>query len=408
MTTVEISKRTATEGAMARHNVLTRYFHDVGNHDVLKPADEIRLAKEIEAADVRVWSEILSHPSVVEHVVRILERGLDNTLIAFRALIAGAQARRNSRAHRVVAAFDQARGEVAHKLQALDGDRTLQSLVIGDLQNLARGRGSAFSEPGRGQFQPGRKMFRDYVDRILKAQREAARLRGQFVAANLRLVLRIARKYLNMGLSFEDLVQEGNLGLMKAVDRFDYRRGFRFSTYATWWIRHTVGRALSYTGRTVRVPVHVLETRQQIAKMRRKLATELGRKATTDELAQALSMDADKLESIERNVPERAVLLDHPARNDSERVMADVFIDPSTEETTPIDALANVAETAQVRKALDGLTAIEKDVVVKRFGIGNDEEMTLQQIADQYGRSRERIRQIQVQAVAKLRRLLAD
>jgi RNA polymerase primary sigma factor len=214
----------------------------------------------------------------------------------------------------------------------------------------------------------------------------------------------VARRYQHGGLALPDLIQEGNLGLIKAVSRFDHRRGFRFSTYATWWIRHAIGRALADKGRTVRVPVHILEANQRIRKATKSLSGTLGRAPTTDELAEAIEMSADKLERTLSHSAGQAISLDAQLGEDGDRERLEVFQVPQVEESTPFDSIANRALTDQVREVLHTLKPMEADVLRRRFGLAGEREVTLQEIASEYGLSRERIRQIQEKALSKVRR----
>jgi RNA polymerase primary sigma factor len=239
---------------------------------------------------------------------------------------------------------------------------------------------------------------------VRQREMEAIESRNKFVQANLGLVVSVARRYQHGGLPLTDLIQEGNLGLIKAVSRFDHRRGFRFSTYATWWIRHAIGRALADKGRTVRVPVHILEANQRIRKATRSLSATLGRAPTNDELAEAIEMSADKLERTLTHSGGQAISLDQQLGDEGDRERMEVFQSPEVEESTPFDDIANRALADQVRDVLHTLKPIEAEVLRRRFGLNGEREVTLQEIASEHGLSRERIRQIQEKALSKVRR----
>ena len=247
----------------------------------------------------------------------------------------------------------------------------------------------------------------NYVQRVYRAHQRTQREKHRFVTANLRLVVLIARRYLRGYLALPDLIQEGNLGLIKAVDRFDHRRGFRFSTYATWWIRHAIQRALADKGRMVRVPVHVLESQQRITRSTRELANLLGRPPSEEELAEATGLAPKRIERMSEFLPGRPVSLDRPlGEEDDDRTVLDLFRDPHAEEHNLIDQLAEQSLANEVRAELSHLKPIEAEILQRRFGLERDEQETLKQIGDDHHLSRERIRQLQEQALTKLRRAL--
>jgi RNA polymerase primary sigma factor len=241
---------------------------------------------------------------------------------------------------------------------------------------------------------------------VRQAHRDAMSLRDEFVRANLRLVVTMARRYDRGGMPLADLIQEGNLGLMHAVSRFDYRRGLRFSTYACWWIRHAIGRALADKARAVRIPVHMLEAQQQLEKVRQALVGELGRPPTPQELAKAARVPLAKLNQMHRYIMGQPMSLDRPVHDDDDRSFGDTMADPDSEEHSPADNLTTQTLTTQIKRLLHYLSPIEADVLTKRFGLGDDEERTFREIGDQYHLSRERIRQIQNSALDKLKRAL--
>jgi RNA polymerase primary sigma factor len=243
--------------------------------------------------------------------------------------------------------------------------------------------------------------------KVEQANRAAADARNDFVKANLRLVVSIARRFNHGRMALADLIQEGNLGLMKAVERYDYRRGFRFSTYASWWIRHAISRALADKGREVRLPVHMIDAQHRLTKARRQLTGQLGRQPTSEELATATQMPLDKIEKMRSWLLEQSVSIDKPVGDDEGRVLGEVLEDPDREDTSPTDDLEWEALTTEVRDLLCELRPIEADILRQRFGLGTEQELTLKEIGDKYNLSRERIRQLQEQALAKMRRALA-
>jgi RNA polymerase primary sigma factor len=247
----------------------------------------------------------------------------------------------------------------------------------------------------------------EWLRRVQQANRAAADARNDFVKANLRLVVSIARRFNHGRMALADLIQEGNLGLIKAVERYDYKRGFRFSTYASWWIRHAISRALADKGREVRLPVHMIDAQHRLTKARRQLTASLGREPTSEELAGATSMPLDKVEKMRSWLLEQSVSIDKPVGDDEGRVLGEVLEDPDRETYSPTEGMEWEALTSEVRELLGDLRPIEADILRQRFGLGTEQELTLKEIGDKYNLSRERIRQLQEQALAKMRRALA-
>ena len=234
---------------------------------------------------------------------------------------------------------------------------------------------------------------------VARGERDMRRAKDELTRANLRLVVHIARKYVNRGLMFGDLIQEGNIGLMRAVDKFDWRRGFKFSTYATWWIRQAITRSIADQARTIRVPVHMTETVGKIARAARRLAQESGREPSTEELAARLGLPLDKVRTVQRLVKE-PVSLEAPIGDDEEGRLGDLIEDKDA--VMPFDAAArtNLRETAA--RALSGLTPREERILRMRFGIGMNRDHTLEEVGRTFNVTRERIRQIEAKALKKL------
>ena len=385
---------------------LSPYFREMAAVDVMTRDEELAAAVRIATLRRAYWLALLAYPSFIPGIVGLARELLDASAQPTAAMDEMLRASRALRDRDLVThqkAYEAARTALAEALGYADVDGVVSDRILADLTAIEAGSDAPLSMkvklPRRGS-QP----FLAYVARVRSNHQALWTAKSEFVRANLRLVVTLARRFNHGRMPFQDLIQEGNIGLMKAVDRFDHRKGFRFSTYGSWWIRHAISRAIADKARAVRLPVHMLDAHNKVRKAQRAFEAEHGRRPTDAEVAALTGVSVERIARMRWSLVENPLSLDQPVAEDRDTTLLDNLEDESLVETA--DLIENQLLHETLREAFAALPPMEADILRKRMGMDDEQEMTLKEIGERYSLSRERIRQIQEQALGKLRREL--
>ena len=397
-----VEKREAEEPS----NFLAMYFKDMARLAVLRPQEEFESARKLESLEVALWARVLSHAPVTEHALKVCERTLENSIAEFKTIRKHLVTLKKRHSKAEQERFERCVVKTSEKLRALDTDKRILDIVLDDIHKVIH------AQPGRviddvASFNPKSRDFKKYLSDVGTAYARAQSTKNEFVKANLRLVVSIARRFNYGRMPLADLIQEGNIGLIKAVERYDYRRGYRFSTYASWWIRHAISRALADKGRAVRLPVHMIDAYHRVAKSQARAVGQA--RAAADQRGDRRG-DRHRGGRRSRRCA-RSCSISRSRSTARSRTRTGASSSTSSRTRTPRTAprrtrWSTTRCSPRCARSSSTLKPIEADILRQRFGLDTDQELTLKEIGEKYNLSRERIRQLQEQALGKMRRAL--